>query len=116
MGQKSDKILGPDGEPASVGVPAIKLKELGALPFRLVDIRGIVEDQVQPKEAVVGTAQQMNDQASIILAGMYLLAKDVYSRTPEGSRHFQGFCESLGLTFNNLQGETTDPAKKLAEI
>jgi len=111
-------ILGSNGNKieSSIKVPALKLRDLGSMPFRLVDLKGVIENRVPPKEAVVGAVQQVNDQTSILLAGMYLLAKDVYSRHPEGSRHFQGFCEDLGLTFNDLQGKKTYPVKELGSI
>lgn len=113
------KIVGLDGKPTkqkTMQVPSLKLKEIGSLPFRRVDIKGIMEGRVQPKDAVIGTAHQSTDQTSVLLAGMYMLAKDIYSRSPKGSRHFEGFCEDLGLKFTNLTGDTIDPVKELGSI
>lgn len=117
-------LVKPDGsklgeksyEVESEEVPSVDLPLVGYVPFRLANAQGIVENKVPPKEAVLDTLFQTNDQMTVLLAGMYAIAHDVYSRQPQGSREAQKYFESLGVRFFNSNMEQINPAAELEKI
>lgn len=101
-------IVSPDGKPARVGVPAVRTA-IGTLPSRRVT----EESLKNPLDAFSALRGQVSDQNAIVLVGMFMLAQDIYSRHPDGSRHFQKFAEDIGLQVKNLDGGITDFMKEL---
>lgn len=80
--------------------------------FRLVDQESLSKYGVA---GVVARAvlQQNTDQNNLLWYALLCLAKDVYSRFPQGSREFERLVNELGLTIITANGEDIDASKDL---
>jgi hypothetical protein len=72
-------------------------------PVRCIDPVKILDHK--PGEAVNAILLEAKDYNNLLWAGMVALAKDIYSRMPEGSHEFRDFVSSLGLQIYFASGE-----------
>lgn len=85
------------------------------LPAREVDLDSISKPEVLPKVAAMVAITQMNDQNSILWAGLAELAKDIYS-VPGSSRHFLNFVKSMQLTLKDVDGKKIELASIIEPV
>jgi len=112
-------LVGPDGKPtaAKVAIPLTAINTpVGKLPMRKIPLEGVMTGKIDPINAFLGMGLQLSDQNTLALTGMYLLAKDIYSRQPEGERNFQELCEMLGVEIMTIDKKKIDFTAELKAI
>jgi len=89
-------------------------------PFRRVNIDFVKSMPIHiadPRELTISTIGQLNDQQIVTWAGMYALARDVYSvKKGEKPTEFLGFVKATGLILNDMDGKKIDIQKELEEV
>lgn len=111
-------LVGPDGKELpkqDVEVRAVKTP-VGTIPLRKLDVDGLLKGKIDPLQAFFDLACQSGDQHVLSLVGMLMLAKDLYSRQPTGSRHFQDLCDRTGLQIKTLDGDLVSFSAELESI
>lgn len=100
MSQK--ELVNPDGSKIT-RVISYKGREF---PWRMVDQDMVLK--AKPEMAIMATLVQMGDQNNVVWLGMLALAKDIYSRQPDGSHEFLDFMSELGLVIVDKERKTID--------
>lgn len=107
----STPLLGPDGKPVPKGTAVLYNGK--HYPYRVVNQEVFETMSIDPKVGQMATLIQMGDQNNLIWLGMMTLAKDIYSRQPEGSRHFEDLVKQLNMNIIDLERKSTDIAQEL---
>jgi hypothetical protein len=108
----SKELLGPDGKPVPKGTAVLHNGRY--YPYRVVNQEVFEAADVDPKVGLMATLIQMGDQNNLIWLGLMELAKDIYSRNPEGSRHFESLVKQLNMNILDLERKSTDIAQDLS--
>ena len=105
-------LLGPDGKP----IPKTLSVRYGDryYPYRIVSAEQL--NTVDPRVGLLGVLVQVGDQTNISWLALLALAKDIYSRQPEGSRHFQTFASEIGLTIVDGKRQELSVADELKKL
>jgi len=69
-----------------------------------------------PKDSLTALAFQTSDMYQLMLKAMVSLAKDLYSRQPDGSREFQDLVNALQIKFTDENGQIIDATDLLQQI
>ena len=105
------ELLGPDGKPVPKGT-AVQFNGK-FYPYRVVNQEVFEAAQIDHKVGMMACLVQMGDMNNIIWLGLMTLAKDIYSRQPEGSRHFEDLVKQLNMNIIDLERKSTDIAQEL---
>lgn len=110
------KILQANGQPMEK-VPSVKWGE------HLFPIRSLNEEIIKsadPKALIAAVCVQINDHTNLLWAGLYALAKDVYSKnTGTTPSEFMSFVEAIGLRIdvgNRTMLNVAEELKKVSNI
>lgn len=109
MAQQQSGILGPDGKP----IPETLCVRYGGrvFPYRLIN-QDILREK-DPRIGLMGVLVQMGDTNNLMWLMMLTLAKDLYSRMPEGSREFEKLAKEMGLVIVDGNRGEIDIAQEL---
>ena len=112
MSSQPKELLGPDGKP----VPGVLCVEVNGqkYPYRVVGEQIINENNHKLVDLAILT--QCGDQFNMILLMFYSLAKDLYSRQPEGSKCFLDIAKQLNINILDKARQELDVAKELEKI
>lgn len=114
MGQNKDTLLGPDGKPIPKGVT---IKYNGKIyPYRIVNQEVFAIAKIEPQVAFMGLLVQMGDMNNLTFLAMLALAKDIYSRQPEGSRHFEELVKQLNMNIIDIERNSTSMTEELKNL
>lgn len=69
-----------------------------------------------PAAASGALIYMLQDYMQVAYLGMTALAKDIYSRSPEGSREFEEFAKSIGLQVVSADGTVLPVADELENL
>lgn len=106
------ELLGPDGK----AIPKTVCVEYDG---RLYPSRVVNEAVINHKDsrvALIGVLTQIGDSDNLTWLALLALAKDIYTRQPEGSREFQKVAHQLGLILIDKDRNETDIADELSKI
>jgi hypothetical protein len=108
------KLLGPDGKP----VPQTLTVEYGGFkyPYRIVNQEVFATAKVDPIVGFMASLVQMGDQNNLVWLGMMALAKDMYSRFPDGSQEFLQLTEQLNLNIVDIERNSTSISEELKKL
>jgi hypothetical protein len=107
------ELVGPDGGP----IPKKLSVRYGDryYPYRVVSAEQL-NDVKDPRLGMLGVLVQVGDQTNISWLALLALAKDIYSRQPEGTRHFQDFASELGLVIIDGKRQELSVAEELKKL
>lgn len=109
----SSEILKPNGQPLEY-VPTVRWKDF-VFPVRVLNEEVI--RSADPKALIAGVLVQVSDGNNLLWAGLYALAKDIYSRSAtEGSQEFLDFVDSMGLVLSDAHQNKIDVTEELRKI
>lgn len=108
------KLLGPDGRP----VPQTLTVEYNGkkYPYRIIDQEVFSTAKVDPMVGFMASLVQMGDQNNLVWLGMLALAKDIYSRNPEGSKEFLNLAEQINMNIIDIERNSTSVSDELVKF
>lgn len=107
----NNELVNPDGSKIA-RVITWKGKEF---PWRMVD-QAILSPKIQPHIMTMASLVQVGDQTNVMWLGMLTLARDLYSRQPDGSHEFLDFMQELGLVIIDKDRNKTDICDELLKV
>lgn len=112
-----NKIVGLDGKvvvpnKVSQQIPTVKW---GAFKFPIREVTDHAVQHAEPRALIASLATQDRDGSNLLWAGLYAIAKDIYSRGP-GSMEFLDLMESIGLRIKDADGNSIDVSAELRKI
>jgi hypothetical protein len=78
--------------------------------------QSILSSKIPPHMMTMASLVQMGDQTNIMWLGMLTLARDMYSRDPEGSHEFLDFMQELGLIIIDKDRNKIDVCDELLKV
>lgn len=109
-----DKLLGPDGKPIK---RSLSIEYAGKrYPYRVVDQDVLAATKVDPITGFMGCLVQMGDMNNLTWLAMLALAKDIYSRQPDGSRYFEDLVKEINMNIIDMERSSTSIADELKKI
>lgn len=103
------ELVNPDGSKIA-RVITYKGREF---PWRM--IKQDMLEKVPAPMAMMGILVQIGDQNNVVWLGMMALAKDMYSRQPDGKHEFLDFMGELGMVIIDKDRKTIDVYNELLQ-
>ena len=110
----TSKLLGPDGKPIP-DAQAVKYNG-HTYPYRVINQEVLQHVKIDPMIGIMAIAVQMGDQNNLLWLALAALAKDVYSRQPQGSQEFLQLAKELKLNIIDVDRNSTDIAEELSKL
>lgn len=113
MAQK-EGLLGPDGKP----IPrTVTVKVNGkSYPYRVVNQEVFAASKIDPQVGLMAVLVQAGDMNNLTFLAMLALAKDIYSRQPEGTRHFEELVNQLNMNIIDIERNSTSMTEELKNL
>lgn len=93
-------------------IPTVKW---GKFKFPIREVTNHAVQHAEPRALIAALATQDHDGSNLIWAGLYALAKDIYSRG-SGSTEFLDLVEAIGLRISDADGNNIDVSTELRSM
>lgn len=112
--QKKEGLVGPDGKP----IPKALMVEVDGkrYPYRIVNQEVFAASKMDPQIGLMAVLVQAGDMNNLTFLALLALAKDLYSRQPEGTRHFEDLVKQLNMNIIDVDRNDTSMTEELKNL